>query len=82
MIIDKLKSKLKKPNPHLMDSIKEIGLTDRTYHCLRKARIITVGDLVKLTWKDLMGKRNVVRRTCMEVESVLNRLGLGLRKDE
>jgi len=82
MIIDKLRGKLKKPNPHLADSIKEIGLTDRTYHCLRKARIATVGDLIELSWNDLRSMRGVVRKTCVEVESILKDLGLELRKDE
>lgn len=56
MILDKLISKFKK-NPHLTDKIKDVGLSDRTYHYLRKAGIVTVGDLTKLRWKDLTGCR-------------------------
>jgi DNA-directed RNA polymerase subunit alpha len=81
MFIDKLISKFKK-NPHLKDKIKDIGLTDRTYHCLRKAGIDTVGDLVELSRKDLKGFRRVVRLTVEEVEKVLSGMGLGLRRDE
>ena len=49
MILDKLISKFKK-NPHLTDKIKDVGLSDRTYHYLRKAGIVYCGrfDQVKM----------------------------------
>ena len=81
MFINKIIAKLK-PNPHLEKTIADLGLTPRTYHCLRRADIWTVGDLVELSWKDLSGNRGVNRRTVEEVEKVLNGLGLGLRKDD
>lgn len=81
MIIDKLKNKLNK-SKNLTKKIEELGLSDRTYHRLRRAGISTVGDLVQLSRKDLMGKRNVVRKTCEEVEGVLKGMGLGPRKDD
>jgi hypothetical protein len=37
---------------------------------------------VRMSWKDLMGCRNVVRKTCEEIERVLDGMGLGLRKDD
>lgn len=82
MILDKLKSILKKPNPHLADNIKDIGMTDKTYHTLRRAGIVAVGDLVQLSWKDVSGIRGAVRRTGVEVEKVLKGLGLGLREGD
>jgi len=81
MFINKIIAKLK-PNPNLDKTIADIGLTPRTYHCLRRADIWTVGDLVELSWKDLSGNRGVNRRTCEEVEKALKGLGLGLRKDD
>ena len=81
MILDKIKAVFKKPNPHLSKTIADIGLTDRTYHCLRKAEIWTVGDLVELSRKDMKGIRGSVRKTCGEVEKVLSGMGLELRKD-
>ena len=81
MILDKIISKFKK-NPHLANKISNIGLSDRTYHCLRKAEIVTVGDLVQLSWNDLMSIRGTVRRSCVECEKVLSGMGLGLRKDD
>jgi len=83
LTLDKLKSVFtRKPNPHLDKTIADIGLTPRTYHCLRRADIWTVGDLVELSRKDIKGVRGSVRRTVEEVEKVLNGLGLGLRKDD
>jgi len=81
MFINKIIAKLK-PNPNLDKTIADIGLTPRTYHCLRKAGIWTVGDLVELSRKDIKGIRGSVRRTVEEVERALQGLGLGLRKDE
>ncbi len=81
MIIDKIISKFKKPNPYLSMRIADIDLTDRTYHILRRSEIDTVGDLVKLSWKDISGMRRATRATCEEVEKVLSWMGLGLRKD-
>jgi len=81
MIFDILKSKLKKYNPHLDQTIAEIGLSTRTYHCLRKADIWNVGDLAKLSWRDISGMRGAVRKTFEEVEKILSEMGLELRKD-
>jgi len=81
MILDKIRAKFKKPNPNLSKPILELGLSLRTYHCLRKAGIATVGDLVQLSRKDIKAMRGSVRKTCEEVERFLKRMGLGLRED-
>ena len=81
MFINKIIAKLK-PNPNLDKTIADLGLTPKTYHCLRRADIWTVGDVVELSRKDIKGIRGSVRRTVEEVEKVLNGLGLGLRKDD
>ena len=80
MFLNKIIAKFK-PNPNLDKTIADIGLTPRTYHCLRRAGIWTVGDLAELSRKDIKGIRGSVRKTVEEVEKVLNGLGLGLRKD-
>ena len=80
MILDKLISKFKK-NPHLKSNIKDIGLSDRTYHYLRKVGIITVGGLVELSRKDLKSFRGIVRSSVVEIEKMLEGFELGLRKD-
>lgn len=80
MILDKLKAVFK-PNPDLTKPITELNLTTRTHDILRKSGVATVGDLAQLSRKNLKGCRGVVRRTVMEVERVLDDMGLGLRKE-
>lgn len=82
MILNKLKDKFKKSNPSLGKTIADIGLTDRTYHILRRAGVDTVGDLAQLRWVDIAKMRNSVRKTCEEIEKVLSGMGLGLRKEQ
>lgn len=83
MITEKIMSKFRKtPNPNLSKNIKEIGLSNRVYHHLRKADVRTVGELTELSWNDLMSIRGTVRRSCVECEKVLSGMGLGLRKDD
>jgi len=81
MIVDSIKNRINKTK-NLSKTIEELDFSARTYHRLRRAGIANVGDLVKLSWKDLMGKRNVVRKDCEEVEQVLRDMGLRLRKDK
>ena len=81
MFINKIISKLK-PNPNLDKTIADIGLTPRTYHCLRRAGIWTVGDLAELSRKDIKGIRGSVRKTVEEVEKALQGLGMGLKEDD
>lgn len=82
MILEKLKSKFKKTNPSLTRGINDIGLSFKTYHILRRAGITTVGDLVRLSWKEISGMRRSVKQTCEEVEYALKGLGLKLREEE
>lgn len=82
MLMNKIRAKLdKRYNTDLTVKLVDCGFTARTYHTLRRAGIETVGDLTKLSWKQLSGIRNVVRGTCQEVEEKLEDMGLGLRKD-
>lgn len=80
MILDKLKAKFSKPNPILNNPLPE-EFTVRTYNILKRQGITTVGDLVKLSWNDIAKMRRSTRKTCEEVERVLEGLGLELRKE-
>jgi DNA-directed RNA polymerase subunit alpha len=80
VILDKLKARFRKPN-NLTKPIAELELSVRTYHCLRRAEITTVGDLVKLSWNDIARLRKATRRSCEEVEKALKGMGLGLREE-
>jgi len=82
MLMDKIRAKMdKRYNTDLTVKMADMGFTPTTYHRMRKAGIEVVGDLVKMSWKDLMGCRNVFRMTCQEVSDKLEDMGLGLRKE-
>lgn len=85
MLIEKIKARInKKSNDRkalLAKTTKELGVSVRTYDVLRRAEIDTVGDLIGLRWSDLAGIRRANRAMCLEVEALLQGIGLGLRKD-
>ncbi len=61
-------------------SIEELDLSVRSYNCLKRAGINTVGELVMKTEDDMMKVRNLGKKSLEEVDEKLNSLGLGLRK--
>lgn len=82
MLMDKIRASLdKRYNTDLTVKLADMGFTPTTYHRLRRAGIEIVGDLVRMSWKDLMGRRNIVRGDCVEVKEKLEDMGLALRKD-
>jgi len=82
MLMDKIRAKLdKRYNTDLTVKLVDCGFTARTFHTLRKGGIATVGDLTKMSWKELAGIRNSTRATCQEVSDKLEDMGLSLRKD-
>ena len=82
MLMDKIRAKLdKRYNTDLTVKLADCGFTARTFHTLRKGGIATVGDLAKMSWKELAGIRNSTRATCQEVSDKLEDMGLSLRKD-
>jgi DNA-directed RNA polymerase subunit alpha len=60
--------------------IEELDFSVRTYNCLKKADVLTIGELVQLTEADLMNVRNFGKKSLGEVKEKLAQLGLGLRK--
>lgn len=65
-----------------------LGLSVRTYNCLRRGEsawdippVETLGDLVKLTASQLLTLRNFGRRSLAEVKEKLSLLGLSLASD-
>lgn len=63
-------------------SIEELDLSVRSYNCLKRAGINTVGELIMKTEEDMMKVRNLGKKSLEEVDEKLNSLGLGLRKYE
>ncbi len=60
--------------------IEELDFSVRTYNCLKKANILTIGELVQISEADLMGIRNFGRKSLNEVKEKLTQLGLSLKK--
>lgn len=63
-------------------SIEELDLSVRSYNCLKRAGINTVGELIMKTEEDMMKVRNLGKKSLEEVDEKLEALGLGLRKSE
>lgn len=59
--------------------IEELDFSVRTYNCLKKANILTIGELVQITEQDLMNIRNFGKKSLTEVKEKLAQLGLSLK---
>ncbi len=63
-------------------SIDELELSVRSYNCLKRAGINTVGELTNKTSEDMMKVRNLGRKSLEEVLAKLKELGLALNVGE
>ena len=62
--------------------IEEMDLTVRSYNCLKREAVATVGDLLQKSEEDLLEIRNFGQKSIDEVKAKLEDMGLGLRKKE
>jgi DNA-directed RNA polymerase subunit alpha len=62
-------------------TIEELNLSVRSYNCLKREGINTVGDLVQKSEAELMDIRNFGQKSIDEVKAKLEELGLGLREE-
>ena len=63
-------------------TIEELDLSVRSFNCLKRAGINTVGDLVSKSEEDMMKVRNLGRKSLEEVIWKMESLGYSLRKDD
>lgn len=63
-------------------SIEELDLSVRSYNCLKRAGINTVGELIQKTEEDMMKVRNLGKKSLEEVVNKLASLNLSLKKKE
>ena len=61
--------------------LRDYGLSVRTYNCVHANNIETVGDLCQLPRSEVMKFRNLGRKSLVELESLLERYGLGFGHD-
>jgi DNA-directed RNA polymerase subunit alpha len=59
--------------------IEEMDFSVRSYNCLKREGIQTVGDLVQRTEQDLLDIRNFGQKSIDEVKQKLAEMGLSLR---
>ena len=63
-------------------NIDDMDLSVRSYNCLKRANIQTVGDLTRKTEEDMHKVRNLGRKSLDEVIARLESFGLGLKLKE
>ena len=61
-------------------TIEELDLSVRSYNCLKRAGINTVGELVRKTEEEMMKVRNLGKKSLEEVEQKLTELGFGFNR--
>ena len=68
---------------HVLETvIEDLDFSVRTYNCLKRAGINTIGDLVARTEEDMMKVRNLGKKSLEEVIQKLEELGLSLAARE
>ncbi len=63
-------------------TIEELDLSVRSFNCLKRAGIDTVGNLINKTEDEMMKVRNLGRKSLEEVINKLDSLGFTLKKEE
>jgi DNA-directed RNA polymerase subunit alpha len=67
-------------DPRIPDAkIEELDFSVRTYNCLKKANILTVGELLQIEEQDLVNIRNFGKKSLAEVKEKLQQLGHSLK---
>ncbi len=69
-------------NKLLDQSIEELGLSVRSFNCLKRAGIDTIGELVAYTSEEMLGIRNLGEKSLQEVEERLAEHDLELSEEE
>jgi len=66
-------------SPDLDLPIEALDLSERPRNCLRRAQILSVGELVERTPEDLLNITNFGQKSLDEVAAKLDELGLSLQ---
>lgn len=68
---------------HILEmTLEELDLSVRSFNCLKRAGVVTVEDLIKLSEEDMMKVRNLGRKSLEEVIHKIESLGFKLNKSE
>ena len=82
VIKDEERQTVNPPEKVLNITIEELDLSVRSFNCLKRVGINTVGDLVNLTEEDLMRIRNLGRGCFNEILEKIHSLGIDIKEDE
>lgn len=66
----------------LATPIEDLDLTVRSYNCLKREGVTTVGELMEKSEEDLLEIRNFGQKSIDEVKAKLEEMGLGLRSKD
>ena len=67
-------------DPQMEVPIEDLNLTQRSYNCLKREGIHTIGELVKRSEQDLLDIRNFGQKSIDEVKDKLTSMGLSLKQ--
>jgi len=62
--------------------IEDLELSVRSYNCLKRAGINTIGELVQKSEEDMIKVRNLGKKSLEEVELKLRSLGMALKPSD
>ena len=80
---DTLKAKEKDATKKILDtSITDLELSVRSTNCLKRASIMTVGDLIAKTYRELSKVRNLGSKSLEEIVQKIESLGLTMKNDD
>lgn len=71
-----------KVNVYAALTLEELDLSVRSFNCLKRAGVKTVGDIISMTEEDFIHIRNLGKRSHDEIISVIGGLGLKLKDSE
>ncbi len=78
-----LKAKEKDATKKVLDtSITDLELSVRSTNCLKRASIMSVGDLISKTYKELSKVRNLGSKSLEEIVQKIESLGLSMKNDD
>ena len=78
---EELREDVKELAKKLARSVDELELSVRSYNCLKKTNIETIGELVQKTEAEMLKTKNFGRKSLNEIKEILKTMGLSLGMD-
>ena len=78
---EEIREDVKELAKKLSRSVDELELSVRSYNCLKKTNIETIGELVQKTEAEMLKTKNFGRKSLNEIKEILKQMGLSLGMD-